>query len=365
MKRKLLAGILSVVLSVTMLAGCSGNESKDAAKSESKESGKESGQAADTASDSTSDDDKVQTVDGDFTVGISQFAQHGSLENCKIGFISGLESEGFVEGVNLTVEEQNANADTGIANQIAQAYVSTKVDLICAIATPSAQSAYNAVKSMDIPSIYTAVNDPVAAGLADEDKMPVGNTTGTSDKLPVEAQLEMIREILPEAKTIGIIYTTSEVNSETTIKEYKEAVEKYGFELETVGVSSLAEVPAAADSLLEKVDCLNNLTDNTVVSALQTILNKANNKGIPVFGSEVEQVRNGCLAAEGIDYIDLGFQTGVIAGRVLKGEKASEIPFETIAESKFYINEKAAEGLNITFDDSVKSKAAEIFTEIE
>ena len=148
---------------------------------------------------------------------------HGSLDNCREGFLEGLKEEGIEEGKNLTVDYKNAEAAMDVANQIAQGFVSDGVDLICAIATPSAQSAYNAAMNADIPVIYTAITDPVAAELAKEDKSSVGNVTGTSDKLPVEKQLEMIREILPDAKTIGIMYTTSEANSESTIAEYEAA----------------------------------------------------------------------------------------------------------------------------------------------
>jgi len=335
MKRRTITLLMAALMATTLLIGC-GNK-----------------------------DDTAGTGDKTYTVGISQFAQHGSLDNCREGFIQGLKEEGIEEGKNLKIELQNAQADTGIANQIAQNFVSNKVDLICAIATPSAQSAFNAAMSTDIPVIYTAISDPVAAELAKEDKSSVGNITGSSDKLPVEAQLKMIREILPEAKTIGIIYTTSEANSEATIKEYQAIVEQYGFTLETVGINTVADVPLAAESLLAKVDCLNNLTDNTVVSALPTILAKANEKKIPVFGSEVEQVKIGCLAAEGIDYVSLGIKTGKMAAKVLKGEaKASDMPFESIEESNLYLNTKVAETLGITIPEAANTRAIEKFDTI-
>ena len=153
-----------------------------------------------------------------------------------------------------------------------------------------------------------------------------GEITGTSDKLPVEQQLKMIREILPDAKTIGIMYTTSEVNSESAIAEYKELAPNYDFEIVDSGISSSADIPLAADTLIGKVDCITNLTDNTVVASLPVILSKASAKNIPVFGSEIEQVKIGCLAAMGLDYVELGKQTGEMAAKVLKGEaKASEL----------------------------------------
>ncbi|MCF2555121.1 ABC transporter substrate-binding protein [Faecalicatena contorta] len=336
MKKRLFAGLLTVVMAATMATGCTGSKESD-------NSGKES-----------------------YTIGIEQFAEHGSLDNCREGFLAGLEEEGIKEGENLTVEYKNAAADMGTAGQISDSFVSDKkVDLICAIATPSAQSAYNAAMDKDIPVIYTAVTDPIAAELADEEGNPTGEVTGTSDKLPIEEQLKMIREMLPDAKKLGIMYTTSEANSVSAIAEYKELVGEYGFELVEKGITSTADVAIAADDLLSKVDCITNLTDNTVVASLPTILEKANEKNIPVFGSEIEQVKIGCLAAEGIDYIALGKQTGKMAAQVLKGEKkASELNFEIISEPGFYVNMKVAENLGITVPEDLKESAVESFEEI-
>jgi len=382
MKRKLLATVLCMTMAITIFTGCGTQKEDETAKTTEAAENETGGNQEATVDEETegtkrtADTDTegavsgsgsdVRSIDGEYVIGISQFAQHGSLDNCREGFIEGLRQEGIVEGINLTLDYQNAEADTSIVNQIAQMFVSMKADMICAIATPSAQSAYNAAKETDIPTIFTAVTDPVAAGLASEDGTPVGEVTGTSDKLPVEAQLKMIREILPEAKTIGIMYTTSEVNSESTIAEYEQAVKEYGFTLEVIGVSALTDVPAATDTLLEKVDCLNNLTDNTVVSALPTILEKANAKNIPVFGSEIEQVRIGCLASEGIEYYQLGIRTGIMAAKVLKGEvSAGALPYEIIQESNLYLNTKVAENLGITISEDAIGRAVETFTEIE
>lgn len=300
-----------------------------------------------------------------YTIGIEQFAEHGSLDNCREGFLQGLAEEGIVEGENLTVEYKNAAADMGTAGQISDSFVSSDVDLLCGIATPSAQSCFNAAMDKEIPVIYTAVTDPLAAELADEEGNPVGEITGTSDKLPIQQQLEMIRTMLPEAETIGILYTTSEANSESAIKEYEALAEEYDFTIETAGITATADIPLAAQGLLEKVDCITNLTDNTVVSSLPAILEMANEAKIPVFGSEIEQVKIGCLAAEGLDYVELGRQTGKMAAQVLKGEKkASEIPYETIEEASLYINEKAAEDLGIEIPSELKDSAVESFAEI-
>lgn len=303
--------------------------------------------------------------DGRVTIGIGQFAEHGSLDNCREGFLEGLSRSGYVEDENLKVLFENAQADANMASQISKNFLAKKVDLICAIATPMAQSAFGASKNTDIPVIFTAVTDPIKAELAKEDGTPNGNTTGTSDKLPVEKQLEMIRAILPDAKKIGIMYSTSEVNSVSAIEEYKAAASDYGFEIVESGITSTADIPLAADNLLSKVDCLNNLTDNTVVSALSTILDKAAAKNIPVFGSEVEQVKIGCLATMGLDYFDLGIQTGEMAAKVLKGEKkASEINFEIIEEFAFYGNTAVADNLGITLPENLVDSAKEMFDSI-
>ena len=338
MKKKVLAVVLGMSMVVAMMTGCG-------------------------ASKETSDN--ANSAEKTYTIGISQFAEHGSLDNCREGFIEGLKEEGLKEGKNLKIVTNNADADTGTAAQIADQFVADKVDMICAIATPSAQAAYNAAMETDIPVVYTAVTNPVAAELANDDKSPVGNVTGTSDELPVEAQLKMIREILPDAKTIGILYTTSEANSVYSIEQYEKLADKYGFKIEKTGITNTSEIQLAASDLLGKVDCLTNLTDNTVVSALPTVLGLANEKGIPVFGSEIEQVKLGCLAAEGIEYTQLGKDTGKMAAKILKGEaSASEMDYELITESSLYVNEKVAENLGITVPDTMKERAVESFTEI-
>lgn len=337
MKKRVLAVILGAVMTMS-LAACG---SSDAGKT------------------SSSDSEKS------YTIGISQFAEHGSLDNCREGFLEGLKEEGIEEGKNLTVEVKNAAADQGTAKQIGDGFVSDKVDLVCAIATPSAQAAYNSAMNSDIPVVYTAVTDPVAAKLAKEDGTPAGNVTGTSDELPIKAQLEMIREMLPDAKNIGILYTTSEANSVSALAKYKELAGDYGFTIVDKGIAQTADISLATDELLTEVDCLTNLTDNTVVASLATILDKANKQNIPVFGSEIEQVKIGCLAAEGLDYVALGKQTGKMAAEILKGEKkASDMNFETITEPGFYINKKVAENLGVTVPQDLADEAVESFTEI-
>ena len=189
----------------------------------------------------------------------------------------------------------------------------------------------------------------------------MGEITGTSDALPIEAQLKTIRAMLPDAKKIGILYTPSEVNSLSAIESYKALAPEFGFEIVESGISTIADIPLALDALLSKVDCLTNLTDNTVVSALALMLDKANAAGKPVFGSEIEQVKLGCIAAEGLDYIALGRQTGLMAAKVLKGEAtASEIPYEIITEPGLYVNRAVLDQFGVVLSDELAARANDV-----
>lgn len=292
-----------------------------------------------------------------YKVGITQISDHPSLDNCRNGFIKGLENKGFKDGDNLKLEYVGAQDDMSKNTQIASNFAAENLDLVCGIATPSAQALYAACLDKKIPVIFNAVSDPVAAKLAESDTKPLPGISGISDKLPVEAQLKLIREILPDAQKIGILYSTGEANSVSTLEDYKKLAPNYGFEIVEKGISKKADVPAAADIILNEVDCISNMTDNTVVASLAIILDKASAKKIPVFGSEEEQVGNGCIASAGLDYFNLGIQAGEMAAKVLNGEDISTIPYETLTESKITVNKAVAEKLGITIPDSVMTTA--------
>ena len=288
-------------------------------------------------------------------IGISQYGEHASLDNCREGFLAGLAEAGLVEGEDFTVDYQNAGFDDNINTQIAGRFSSENAAMMVGIATPSAVACFNAAEDKNIPVIFTACSDPVQA------KLDSGNVTGTSDKLPVEAQLQLIRALQPEARILGIIYTTSEPNSVSTVADYEAAVADYGFTLETVGVTAQSEVTQAVDTLINRgVDCFSNLTDNNVVGVLGAILDKTNEAGLPVYGSEIEQVKLGCVASAGIDYYQLGIQTGLMAAKVLTGEATCEdIPYETISEYSTYVNSDALAMLNIELPADIQEAATE------
>ncbi|MBP3410732.1 MAG: ABC transporter substrate-binding protein [Clostridia bacterium] len=288
-------------------------------------------------------------------IGINQYGEHASLDNCREGFILGLADAGLVEGDDFEIAYQNAGFDNAIATQIGQSFSANNVAIMCAIATPSATACYAAAEDKDIPVVFTAITDPEQAGLVG------GNITGTSDKLPVDAQLDLIRKLQPEAKTIGILYTTSEPNSVSAIAEYEAKAPDYGFTIEALGVTAQSEVTQAADTLIGKgVDCFSNLTDNNVVGVLSSILEKTDEAGIPVYGSEVEQVKLGCVAAAGIDYVQLGRQTGMMAAKILTGEaSAYDMDYETIAEYGIYVNSDALAAFGIELPAEIAEKAIE------
>ena len=288
-----------------------------------------------------------------YKIGITQISDHPSLDNCRNGFIKGLENKGFKDGDNIKLEYVGAQDDMSKNTQIASNFAAENLDLVCGIATPSAQALYAACLDKKIPVIFNAVSDPVAAKLAESDTKPLPGISGISDKLPVEAQLKLIREVLPDAKKIGILYSTGEANSVSTLEDYKKLAPNYGFEIVEKGISKKADVPAAADIVLNEVDCISNMTDNTVVASLAIILDKASAKNIPVFGSEEEQVKNGCIASAGLDYVELGKMAGRMAAKVLKGEDIKNLPYQTVENPVITVNEKVARDLGITIPEDV------------
>jgi len=316
-----------------------------------------------TASSSTSTTGSAaaqSTAAKNFKIGVIQYATHPSLDNCYNGFKAGLEEAGYKDGSNITIDFQNAQGDNSNGDLIAKNMVSKKYDLIMGIATPAAMSAYSAAKSTDIPVVFTAVSDAVAAGIVKSNEKPGVNCTGSSDVLPLEQQMKMIRAFLPNAKKIGILYTTSEPNSVSQLAQFKALAPKYNFEIVDVGVTNASEVAAAAATAVSKgVDCINNFTDNNVVDNLSTVLKAANGAKIPVFGSEEEQVKNGCLASQSIDYVALGKETGKIAAQILKGEaKASDIPVYMVKDCTPVYNKAVMERLGLTLPSEYSSATA-------
>ena len=283
-----------------------------------------------------------------YKVGISQFVTHPSLDSATEGFKKALEEE----GLSVEYDEQNANGDQTTVQTIAANLAGDNADLIFANATPSALAALNATK--DIPIIFTSVTDPVVAQLVQSMEEPGGNVTGTADMHPdaIPNTVKFIHENFPDA-TIGTVYSAGEPNSVVQVEIMREAAKGLGMNAPVEStVATSAEVKQATESLVGKADVIFIVTDNTVVSALESVVQVANEKDIPLFVGELDSVDRGGFAAYGFSYEDIGYEAGIMAAQILKGEKQpSEIPAQYPQNLKLVINKKAAEEMNIELKD--------------
>jgi putative tryptophan/tyrosine transport system substrate-binding protein len=317
-KNKVLSLILVGAVGMSILAGCS------------------KGEKSVNSSDSNKD---IKTI------GITQLVEHPSLDKARNGFIKALEDNVYKDGENIKIEFQNSQGDMPTAQTIASKFASDKKDLIYAISTPSAQAAYNATK--DIPILITAVTDPVAAGLVKSLDKPEGNVSGTSDYISIDKTLELIKTFAPDAKTIGVVYSTSEINSTTQVDALKEYASKNNYKVIEKGVSSSSEISQAISSLVGKIDVLYVPTDNLIVSSMPLVSKIATENKISVIASEDGSVKSGALASKGIDYEKLGYKTGELAVKVLKGEKVSNMPITTLDETQIIVNEDTLNALSL------------------
>lgn len=291
-------------------------------------------------------------------IGITQIVEHAALDSARAGFMEALKSKGYEDGKNIQIDYQNAQGDMPTTQTIAQNFVSQKEDLIFAVATPSAQSAFNATK--DIPILITAVTDPVNAGLAKSLENSGTNVTGTSDNVPIEKHFELLKKLIPTASKVGILYNTSESNSEIQVDNAKKVAKDFGLVIITAGITNVNEVQQSLNSIIGKVDVLYVPTDNVVVSAMPLIADACFKKNLPIIGSEKGVISQGGLATMGIDYNKLGFQTGLMAVEVIEGKKPSEIPITMLKEMQLYINEDAAKKLNIKIPKDLVTKAEKV-----
>lgn len=269
-------------------------------------------------------------------IGILQYAPHASLDNCMFGIVRGLADAGYIHGETCTIEGVNGQGENETNALAAANFVNNGFDIIIAIATPSAMAAYAAAKDAGIPVIFSAVSDPIMAGLAETLENPNTGASGTSDGLNYEGQLEMIRAFQPDATKIGILYTTSESNSLAQLKNYESIAADYGFEIVSQGITDASEVASGAASLVSSgVDCINNLTDNNVVNNFSVVTAATDAAGIPCYGSEEEQVAlYGCVASETLDYVALGHTTGTMAAEVLQGADIMSMPVNVVVDSE-------------------------------
>lgn len=325
--KKKIALLLCGLLSASLLAGCGGETENEKETSKKK-------------------------------VGIIQLIQHDALDQANKGFIDGLAEKGYKDGENIEIEQQNASGKQDTAQQIAGQFVSAKKDLIFAIATPTAQACYNATK--DIPIVFSAVTDPVKDGLAKDLKSSGCNTTGTSDMANIDEQLALLKEVLPDAKTLGVVYTTSETNSVNQVNELETLASKYKLTIKKIGVANINEINQVLSNSMGDIDVLYAPTDNNVAASYELVAQIALKANKPVMGAEPAVVEKGGLISKGIDYYELGKMAGYKAAEILDGKNPQDIEIETMKELAITVNTDVAKKLGITIPQNILDSAKKV-----
>ncbi|HEM3636063.1 TPA: ABC transporter substrate-binding protein [Streptococcus suis] len=277
-------------------------------------------------------------------VGVLQYMEHESLTAAREGFVAELEANGYKEGEKLVLDYQNAQGDQANLQTISEQLIDGN-DIVLAIATPSAQSL--ATVSTETPIVFTAVTDPLSADLVESIEKPGGLLTGTSDQAPIDKQVELLGQAVPDAKTVGILYTTSERNSEVQVEQAKELLEKTGYKVVVKGITSTNEVQDATTSLMKDVDALFIPTDNTVASTMTMIGELSVEHKVPVIGGSTDMVDEGGLLTYGTNYEALGRQTAKMAIKIIEGANVSETAVEYPETVSLHVNEEMAQKLGI------------------
>ena len=295
---------------------------------------------------------------GPVSVEVLSIVEHPALDAIRDGVRAELQAAGYEAGKNLKWEYQSAQGNTATAGQIARKFVGDNPSVIVAIATPTAQAVVAATKT--VPVVYSGVTDPIAAQLVSTWGPSGTNVTGVSDKLPLDKQIALIKRVVPNAKTVGMVYNPGEANSVVVVKAFKELLAGQGMTLKEAAAPRTVDIGPAAKSLIGKVDVIYTSTDNNVVSAYESLVKVATEAKIPLVASDTDSVKRGAIAALGIDYSDLGHQTGRIVLRILKGEKPGAIASETSDKLQLFVNPGAAEKQGATLSPDLLKDATEI-----
>ncbi|MBP6491970.1 MAG: ABC transporter substrate-binding protein [Clostridia bacterium] len=321
-----LAALLALsVMVVTVGTGCGSAEKEDAKASE----------------------EKV------LNVGIVQYMDHVALDSARQGFVDALSDNGYVDGEKIVIDLQNAQGDQSNLSTISDRFVSNNMDLVLAIATPATQAI--AGKTTDIPILGTAVTDYVSARLVDSNEAPGGNVTGTTDMNPIEEQIDLLVQLVPEAKTVGLLYTSSEDNSILQAELAKKAIEAKGLKTVEVTVTNSNDVQQATQSIVSQCDAIYIPTDNVFASAMPVVHGVTSESKTPVICGESGMVNTGGLATLGINYYDLGYQTGLMGVKILKGEaEPATMAIESATGFDFVINGTVAEEIGLTIPEDLQ-----------
>ncbi|ACM33207.1 ABC transporter substrate-binding protein [[Acidovorax] ebreus] len=292
------------------------------------------------------------------SVAVTAIVEHPALDSIRDGVKAQLQAAGFEEGKNLKWQYQSAQGNTGTAAQIARKFVGDKPDAIVAIATPSAQAVVAATKT--VPVVFSAVTDPVAAKLVKNWEPSKTNVTGVSDMLALDKQMDLVKQVVPGAKRVGMVYNPGEANSVVVVKELKQLLPKMGMTLVEASAPRSVDVSSAARSLVGKVDVIYTNTDNNVVSAYESLVKVGQEAKVPLVASDTDSVKRGAIAALGINYRDLGEQTGRMVVRLLKGEKPGDIKPEVSTKMELFVNPGAAEKQGVKLSDALVKSATQV-----
>ncbi|WP_019851397.1 ABC transporter substrate-binding protein [Desulfitobacterium sp. PCE1] len=301
------------------------------------------------------------TDGGKTRVGIVQIVEHPSLNTIRESTIAELAAQGFKHDENIIIDYKNAQGDQTNLKTIAQKFVENNYDLIIAIATPSAQAVVS--ESKEIPIVFSAATDPLGSGLVTNMERPGGNVTGTSDRVSPEKIMGLAEQITPGIKTVGALYSTSETNSVSVIKDLKDYAVSKNIQVIEATVTNSSEVLQAVNSLTGKVDAIFIPIDNTVASAMPAVAQAANKAQVPVYVGADSLVKDGGLATYGINYTVLGQETGKMAAEILNGKNPGDIPVKSMTDMDIYLNQKTADAIGITIPADILKKAAQVFTE--
>ncbi|HFI0936251.1 TPA: tryptophan ABC transporter substrate-binding protein [Streptococcus suis] len=291
-------------------------------------------------------------------IGVLQFVTHDSLDEIYKGIKAGLEEGGYSTTDNLEIDFMNAEADQSQVQTMSKKLVDNGNELLIGIATPAAQGLANA--TTELPIIMGAVTDPVGANLVSDLKNPGGNITGVSDQTPVADAVSLIKEITPDAKTIGVLYSSNEDNSKIQVEEFKAAAEEAGYTVLEYAVASSNELASTVEVATSKTDVLFTPVDNTVASAFSTVVSVANKTKTPIFTSVEDMVEGGGIASVTLSQYDLGVATGKMAAKILDGANPADTPVQIFNEGTVVVNQKVAKELGITLSDDVINQASKV-----
>lgn len=292
------------------------------------------------------------------TVAVSQIVEHPALDATRQGLLDGLKAKGYVDGQNLKFEYKTAQGNPAIAVQIAREFVGEKPDVLVGIATPTAQALVAMTRS--IPVVFTAVTDPVGAKLVKRMQHPGKNVTGLSDLSPVEQHVELIKELMPNVKTIGAVYNPGEANAVSLMELLKVAAAKNGLKVVEATALKSADVQSATQAIAEKSDIIYALIDNTVASAIEAMVGAANQVKTPVFGAATSYVDRGAIASLGFDYYQIGLQTADYVVDILNGKKPGDLDVRVATGSDLVINKTAADKLGFTIPQAILDRATSV-----